>query len=229
MAGWATGMSGAWAWYQSRLLQQPVRTQMVTSGILWAAGDAMAQSVSRLTEKRSAARDNSTTTIVVDKKPEKTDWRRVATASSFGIGFVGPIGHFWYEALESACINRLKLKPNSLRFITTKVTADTFIFGPAHLLAFFTYMGLASGKPWNEVKSDVKRDFLPSYMTEGIGWMIVQVVNFRFVPVRHQLLYVNCFCLLDSAFLSWVKHQDDAPWKKYLTSLVSFSSHDNKN
>jgi hypothetical protein len=64
MAGWAMGMRGAWAWYQSRLLQQPVRTQMVTSGILWAAGDAMAQSVSRLTEKRSAARDNSTTTIV---------------------------------------------------------------------------------------------------------------------------------------------------------------------
>jgi len=64
MAGWATGMRGAWAWYQSRLLQQPVRTQMVTSGILWAAGDAMAQSVSRVMEKRSAARDNSTTTTV---------------------------------------------------------------------------------------------------------------------------------------------------------------------
>jgi hypothetical protein len=64
MAGWATGMRGAWAWYQSRLLQQPVRTQMVTSGILWAAGDAMAQSVSRVMEKRSPARDNSTTTTV---------------------------------------------------------------------------------------------------------------------------------------------------------------------
>ncbi len=64
MAGLATGMRGAWAWYQSRLLQQPVRTQMVTSGILWAAGDAMAQSVSRVMEKRSAARDNSTTTTV---------------------------------------------------------------------------------------------------------------------------------------------------------------------
>ncbi len=180
-----------------------------------------------------------------------TDWRRVATASSFGIGFVGPVGHFWYafllftskechkfkilcvsaqhtskwvnvqgwpklqimpnflvecfkkavnlkcwnncsnfwttsifdnnfmiaryEALESVCINRLKLKPNSFRFITTKVMADTFLFGPVHLLAFFTYTGLASGKPWDEVKHDVKRDFLPSYMTEGLGWAIVQV------------------------------------------------------
>ncbi len=80
-----------------------------------------------------------------------------------------------YEALESVCINRLKLKPNSFRFITTKVMADTFLFGPVHLLAFFTYMGLASGKPWDEVKHDVKRDFLPSYMTEGVGWAIVQV------------------------------------------------------
>jgi hypothetical protein len=29
----------------------------------------------------------------------KTDWRRVAIASFFGIGFVGPVGHFWYAFL----------------------------------------------------------------------------------------------------------------------------------
>lgn len=56
-----------------------------------------------------------------------------------------------------------------------------------------------------------------------IFFLGLQVANFRLVPVRHQLLYVNCFCLVDSAFLSWVKHQDDAPWKKYLTGLVSRS------
>ncbi|CAM6033707.1 unnamed protein product [Sphagnum compactum] len=230
-------MKGAWVWYRFRLQQQPIPTQMVTSGILWAIGDAIAQSISQSIEQRFAMKENSTTTIesVDDNKclegtlDHKTDWRRVATASSFGIGFVGPVGHFWYEALESVCINRLKLKPNSFRFITTKVMADTFLFGPVHLLAFFTYMGLASGKPWDEVKHDVKRDFLPSYMTEGLGWAIVQVANFRFVPVRHQLLYVNCFCLVDSAYLSWVKHQDNAPWKKYLTSLVSFSPSNTKN
>ena len=56
-----------------------------------------------------------------------------------------------------------------------------------------------------------------------IFFLGLQVANFRLVPVRHQLLYVNCFCLVDSAFLSWVKHQDDAPWEKYLTGLVSRS------
>ncbi|KAH9555046.1 hypothetical protein CY35_08G094200 [Sphagnum magellanicum] len=207
------GMKGAWVWYRFRLQQQPIRTQMVTSGILWAIGDAIAQSMSRSIEQRLVMKENSTTTIVDENKclegtlDHKTNWRRVATASFFGVGFVGPVGHLWYEAFESVCINRLKLKPNSFRFITTKVMADTFLFGHVHLLAFFTYMGLASGKPWDEVKHDVKRDFL---------------------PIRHQLLYVNCFCLVDSAYLSWVKHQDNAPWKKYLTSLVS-SSRSNTN
>lgn len=80
-----------------------------------------------------------------------------------------------YEALERVCINGLKLRPNSVRFIVTKVLSDTFVFGPVHLLAFFTYMGLASGRPWEIVKQDVQRDFIPTFMTEGTGWMCVQV------------------------------------------------------
>jgi hypothetical protein len=57
------GMKGAWVWYRFRLQQQPICTQMVTSGILWAIGDAIAQSMSRSME-RLAMKENSTTTIV---------------------------------------------------------------------------------------------------------------------------------------------------------------------
>jgi len=41
-----------------------------------------------------------------------------------------------YEALERVCINGLKLRPNSVRFIVTKVLSDTLEFGPVHWLAF---------------------------------------------------------------------------------------------
>jgi len=58
------GMKGAWVWYRFRLQQQPIRTQMVTSGILWAIGDAIAQSMSRSIEQRLVMKENSTTTIV---------------------------------------------------------------------------------------------------------------------------------------------------------------------
>lgn len=116
--------------------------------------------------------------------------------------------------------HKLKLSSNSVRFIATKLAADSLIFGPIHLLAFFTYMGVTAGKSWQDVKKDVKREFLPAFLTEGMVWPLVQIINFKYIPVRHQLLYVNVFCLLDSAFLSWFKFQDDAPWKRRLVSLV---------
>jgi len=115
---------------------------------------------------------------------------------------------------------KLMLKPNSFRFVATKVAVDGFIFGPLDLLVFFTYMGFSAGKSVPQIKEDVKRDFLPAFVLEGGIWPIVQVVNFRFIPVRYQLLYVNFFCLLDSCFLSWVEQQQDAPWKQWLKSLL---------
>lgn len=114
----------------------------------------------------------------------------------------------------------MSLRPNSLRFVAAKVLVDGFLFGPVDLLAFFTYMGFSSGKSLPQIKEDVKRDFIPAFILEGGVWPIVQVVNFRFVPVRYQLLYVNFFCLLDSSFLSWLEQQADASWKKWMISFL---------
>lgn len=116
---------------------------------------------------------------------------------------------------------RLQLQPKSLRFVGTKVAMDTLIFGPVHLLVFLSYMGFSSGKSASQVKEIVKRDFFPALIVEGGVWPLAQAVNFRFVPVRYQLLYVNLFCLLDSAFLSWMEQQKDAAWKKqWLTAFT---------
>lgn len=119
------------------------------------------------------------------------------------------------------CIRlQLRLQPNSFRFVATKVAIDGFIFGPLDLLVFFTYMGFSAGKSVPQIKEDVKRDFVPALILEGGLWPILQVANFRYVPVRYQLLYVNLFCLLDSCFLSWIEQQEDAPWKQWLNSLI---------
>jgi len=111
------------------------------------------------------------------------------------------------------------MQPNSLRFVATKVALDGVIFGPLDLLVFFTYMGFSNGKSIPQIKEDVKRDFLPALVMEGGIWPILQVANFRYVPVRYQLLYVNFFCLLDSCFLSWIEQQEDAAWKKWFTQF----------
>ncbi|XP_022157555.1 protein Mpv17 isoform X2 [Momordica charantia] len=152
----------------------------------------------------------------------KINWKRVGITSMFGFGFVGPVGHMWYEGLDRFIRLKLQLQPKSAKFVGAKLAMDGLIFGPIDLCVFFSYMGFANGKDVSEVKADLKRDVLPALVLSGTVWPIIQVANFRYVPVRYQLLYVNLFCLLDSAFLSWVEQQNDAPWKQWFTSFNPF-------
>lgn len=207
-----------WRWYQNCLAVHPVKTQVISSGFIWGAGDVAAQCVTHYTAKTRGVTNESHSQD--DKKEFKINWKRVSTTSLFGLAFVGPVGHYWYEGLDKFIRHRLLLKPNSFRFVAAKVGADGFLFGPLDLLVFFTYMGFSTGKSVPQIKEDVKRDFLPALILEGGIWPVVQVANFRYVPVRYQLLYVNFFCLLDSCFLSWVEQQQDAPWKEWVKSFL---------
>ncbi|KAE8682835.1 hypothetical protein F3Y22_tig00111234pilonHSYRG00043 [Hibiscus syriacus] len=87
-----------------------------------------------------------------------------------GFGFVGPLGHFWYEGLDKFIKMRLQLRPKTARFVAAKVAMDGLIFGPFDLFVFFTYMGFCTGKNVAQVKEDVKRDFLPALIVEGGIW-----------------------------------------------------------
>ncbi|GMH12426.1 hypothetical protein Nepgr_014267 [Nepenthes gracilis] len=78
------------------------------------------------------------------------------------------------------------MQPNCFQVVATKVALDGIIFGPWDLLLLFTYMGLSNGKTVPQIKEDVKRDFIPALIMEGSIWPILQVANFRFVPVRNQ-------------------------------------------
>ncbi|KAL1190555.1 Peroxisomal membrane protein PMP22 [Cardamine amara subsp. amara] len=209
-----------WRWYQRCLTVHPVKTQVISSGFLWGFGDVTAQYITHSTAKPRLLRLTDTNKDVVDRDAEfKVNWKRVAITSMFGFGFVGPVGHFWYEGLDKFMKLKLRYAPKTTRFVAAKVAMDGLIFGPVDLLVFFTYMGFATGKNTSEVKEGIKRDFLPALALEGGAWPLLQIANFRYVPVQYQLLYVNIFCLVDSAFLSWVEQQKDAAWKQWFTSF----------
>ncbi|CAK9326641.1 unnamed protein product [Citrullus colocynthis] len=205
-----------WKWYQNCLTFHPVKTQVISSGFLWGTGDIAAQYITH-----SAAKTRLQTSPDAEEE-FKINWKRVGITSMFGFGFVGPVGHMWYEGLDRFIRLKLRLQPKSAKFVGAKLAMDGLIFGPIDLVFFFSYMGFANGKDISEVKEDLKRDVLPAFILSGTVWPIIQVANFRYVPVRYQLLYVNMFCLLDSAFLSWFEQQNDAPWKQWFTSFNPF-------
>lgn len=67
----------------------------------------------------------------------------------------GPVGHGWYVVLDQFARNRFRV--GSASFIATKVVLDEGLFGPIHVLGFFTYMTLAEGGSW-EVRLHSPRD-----------------------------------------------------------------------
>ncbi|KAI3977438.1 hypothetical protein MKX01_000351 [Papaver californicum] len=60
------------------------------------------------------------------------------------------------------------------------------VFEPIYGISFFSYFG----------------DLIPSMAVGAAFGPIVQFINFQYAPLMYQLLYVNMFCLLDSAFMS---------------------------
>ena len=112
-----------------------------------------------------------------------------------------------YQFLEYMCTKKLKYEANSPRFVSTKLLADTILFGPLHLLAFFLYMGLAAGKPFVQVKQDIHRDYLPTLCGEALFWMCVQVSLFSSFP--------PCSCIyLSTSHPGWLP-PDFEDWLKW--------------
>ncbi|XP_052488801.1 uncharacterized protein LOC105774048 isoform X3 [Gossypium raimondii] len=153
-----------WKWYQSCLSLHPVKTQIISSGFLWGIGDVAAQYITHSTAKKRLQYHKD------DDNEFKVNWKRVAVTSMFGFGFVGPVGHFWYEGLDKFIKMRLLLRPKS-----------------------------ASRK--KHCSSEGRREErLPPSLDIG-RWRLAN--------------------RSDSAFLSWIEQQKDAPWKQRFTSFTS--------
>lgn len=99
--------------------------------------------------------------------------RRCATISAYGGVFNGIIGHSWYIFLDQAV--RRVAAPGTARFVATKVLADTVVFGPIHVAAFFCVVTLAEGGSLQDVKRKIQADMLPALAAEVAVWPAIQV------------------------------------------------------
>ena len=91
--------------------------------------------------------------------------------------------------------------------VTSKVLADQIIFSPLYLLVFFYTTGVMRGQTLPECTAHVREVFWPSFLADCAVWPAVQVINFAFVPVPLQPIYVNVLNVFWNAFLSFMAHK----------------------
>lgn len=56
----------------------------------------------------------------------------------------------------------------------------------------------------SRARASIGEDFISGLVVDTGFWAPVQTLNFALVPVRRQLLFVNCACVVDAALLSWI-------------------------
>jgi len=180
-------------WYSRSLDAHPFKMNVAMSTIITAAGDGIAQYYEHYAGWKG------------DKNsPWEPNTRRVLSMAAFGAGFIGPVGHFWYTGLDKFI--RKHFVVNSVKFIAGKVMLDITMFGPLLLLFFFGGVTILEGYGWKAAREKIENDFVPTAIIDAAGWVPIQALNFRFVPVRHHLLVVNVFTFLEDIGLSLAEH-----------------------
>lgn len=148
------GLKQIWGAYERQLERHPITTQMTTSFLLWGSGDLIAQRMERweqqqqiLKQKLKQQQQQSKKKKAVKGAPPGSselsisssssdadsgyDMRRAFFTALFGATFVGPVGHFWYQAIDRWC--KALIPKGGPAFIATKVLIDTAAMGPFYV------------------------------------------------------------------------------------------------
>lgn len=196
--------------YQAKLAQRPVLTQSITTAILFATGDVMAQ---QAVEKRGS-RDHN--------------FARTGRMALYGGAVFGPGATLWYQFLQ----RKIQIPRSPNLEIVARVATDQCVFASTNLFVFLSSMALMEG-------SDPGKKLQDSYATalkkNWMLWPAVQVCNFKFVPLEHRVLVVNLVSLGKESLCygegrgndSWTIGADEfslTGWNCYLSFLNSAPS-----
>ena len=212
-SGSSTGAGGdgnpfkrAFFWYADKLESHPIITKGLTAGFIGAMGDVLCQVFIDKPEKEYKKIEAGE--FIEDEAA--LWWFEPGRTTRFfvlGVGLVGPWCHAWFGTLARWLP---KTTPTS---ILTRVALDQFAFTPIILSTFISSLWTLERVMGDDAHSDVAlsklipdrlQTTLPDCIVANwILWFPCQLVNFRLVPQKYQVLFANMVSLVWNAYLSF--------------------------
>ncbi|KAK8805141.1 hypothetical protein WA588_000085 [Blastocystis sp. NMH] len=180
-------MSALIKFYGSCLANHPILTKSISSMVIGSAGDVAAQYLTR--DKTQSFHVDTFRTF------------RIA-CMNFGYGFMS---HYWYNALDKMVVSK------GMRAVISKMVIDQFLFVPTCQILFYSgnsIMEAPHDQPQAAVRK-LKQVLLPSLLTNYSVWPLLQVINFKFVPLQYQVLYLSCGLFFWNIFLSHMANKKE--------------------
>ncbi|KAH8665767.1 hypothetical protein BGZ60DRAFT_55082 [Tricladium varicosporioides] len=206
------------AYYADR----PVLTMMITNAVLGGIADTVAQSITsiRLAALRKPGGVTKDDTVAIeihelDRKnpfndhdlipdskvgilPPSFDFERLTRFMAYGF-MMAPVQFKWFTFLSRAFPIT---KSSGLGPALKMVAFDQLIFAPVGIALFFTVMTVAEGGGRRAVSHKLRDMYLPTLKANFMVWPLVQIINFRLMPIQFQLPFVSTVGIAWTAYLS---------------------------
>ncbi|TEB31745.1 hypothetical protein FA13DRAFT_341993 [Coprinellus micaceus] len=165
--------------YNAALLRRPMLVQCITAGVMFGAGDVIAQQA-------------------VEKKGWKQhDFLRTGRLAFYGTFMFGPLMTKWYEFLNF----RLKF-PSPTKALVYRVWLDQAILTPVGITFFYGSMSTLEGKP-ERAWERIKEAYVPTLVRNWAVFVPTQIVNFTLVPPHLRMVVVGVVSLFWNTYLSY--------------------------
>ena len=201
------------AWYSNKLDTHPLLTKGITSGLIAAVGDIMCQSLVQVDDKDRKEKGQETGAATASGVSADWEWDPARTGRFLVLGafLVAPCIHQWYGFLSRT------LPGTSVGVVVRRVALDQLVFTPAFLPVWMSSLWaleeLQTGRGGGDTdgKITTKKSIpsrimqeLPTILVANWGlWTPANLINFRFVPLKYQVLYNNSVALFWNVYLSY--------------------------
>mmetsp|Transcript_22288 Transcript_22288/g.42325 ORF Transcript_22288/g.42325 Transcript_22288/m.42325 type:complete len:311 (+) Transcript_22288:180-1112(+) len=172
------------AWYEGCLTRYPLVTKALTGGAIAAGGDFFCQTV---------LESDATVFSTKDYDP----------ARSFRFGFLGtcfvaPTNHVWYRFLAK------RVAPGKTwTSATTRTALDQFGWTPIYTFIWLGALWKMEGSSNQDIVDALQREYVGVMKANWLLWIPAQMLNFKVVPLKYQVLFTNVVELVWNAFLSY--------------------------
>lgn len=169
----------ALAQYLLFLKLYPVATKAVSSGILSALGNFLAQMIKKQKKDSQSLEVSGLLRYLV-----------------YGLFVTGPLSHYLYLFME------YWVPPEVPWASVKRLLLDRLFFAPTFLLLFFFFMNFLEGKHASVFVAKMRSGFWPALQMNWKMWTPLQFININYVPLQFRVLFANMAALFWYAYLA---------------------------
>lgn len=127
----------------------------------------------------------------------KVDWEQTGRFAILNGVLVAPVLHYWYTWLAGA------IPGKAIMPVLKRVFFDEFLFTPVYVPVLMGILWKMEGVDIQRIPQMIREEWLNIMLFDWAVYIPVQIVNFRFVPVKFQVLVINLIGVGWNCFISW--------------------------